>query len=170
MPRDKRGQCRYLIDGECTIRYKDRHRLIEVPAWLADMSNSGLRVAMASPPESGTAVMVTVEGAEEQPLFGRIVHGLAAPTSGRYVGIQIVQGTLPFDLFQKLIRDAVVETAVHRTPKCYQRLGLPFPSTKEQIHVAFRRLSMTAHPDHGGNEKEFIALHAAYREALGLCS
>lgn len=169
MSSEKRGQCRYLIDGNCTVRYKDRYQLIESPAWLADMSISGLRVAMATPPDCGAAVIINVECASAQPLYGKVVHSLSSPTSGRYVGIQIIQGTLPFDLFQKLILDAVVEQSGARTPQCFRHLGLHCPSNREQIHMAFRKLSMKQHPDHGGDEKEFIALYAAYREALSLC-
>lgn len=168
MPSEKRGQCRYLIDGECTVRYKDRHRLIESPAWLADMSMSGLRVAMATPPVLSTAVMILVDSAA-QPLYGKVVHSQACPASGHFLGIQIVEGTLPFDVFQTLIQDAVIATSRIRVPMCFQRLELPYPSTKEEVHVAFRRLSMKHHPDHGGDEKDFIAIYTAYREAISLC-
>ena len=54
-------------------------------------------------------------------------------------------------------------------PSCLERLGLPYPATAAQVKVAYRQLAKNAHPDRGGNNEEFLALQAAYEQALALC-
>jgi hypothetical protein len=56
-----------------------------------------------------------------------------------------------------------------RVPSCLERLGLPYPATTAQVKAAYRQLAKNAHPDRGGNNEEFLALQAAYEQALTLC-
>jgi hypothetical protein len=56
-----------------------------------------------------------------------------------------------------------------RVPSCLERLGLPYPCTMAQVKAAYRRLAKNAHPDRGGNNEDFLALQAAYEQALTLC-
>jgi curved DNA-binding protein CbpA len=48
-------------------------------------------------------------------------------------------------------------------------LGLKLPCRLDDVKTAYRRLAKTAHPDAGGNAKDFIAIEGAYREALAYC-
>ncbi len=54
-------------------------------------------------------------------------------------------------------------------PACLVRLGLSFPSSATEVKSAYRRLAKEVHPDQGGTQEEFLALQAAYQEALRLC-
>lgn len=55
------------------------------------------------------------------------------------------------------------------TPACLERLGLTYPCTAAQVKAAYRQLAKRAHPDQGGKKEEFLALQAAYEQALHLC-
>jgi hypothetical protein len=50
-------------------------------------------------------------------------------------------------------------------PSFMETLGLLPPYTSEDVHAAYREKAKTAHPDHGGSESEFEALHGAYEHA-----
>ncbi len=54
-------------------------------------------------------------------------------------------------------------------PECLQALGLPWPCTADEVRTAYRRLARRAHPDGGGSHDAFLALQAAYEQALHLC-
>lgn len=167
---DKRTDCRYQVDGECTLRYKIENQVFEIPAWLSDLSARGCRLAIAHPIPIGTVVRIALDLAPDVPIYGQVVHSISSPRSGNYIGVRIIDKMIPFDLFRKLIQDATATVQAPGSPSCFFSLGLTYPSTKAEVHKAFRRLSMKAHPDHGGNEKEFVALYAAYQEAIRLCS
>jgi DnaJ-class molecular chaperone len=49
---------------------------------------------------------------------------------------------------------------------CFEILGLFNHATVEQVKTAYRKLSLEAHPDHGGDPAGFHRLHLAYRQAL----
>jgi hypothetical protein len=49
-------------------------------------------------------------------------------------------------------------------------LGLTPPVTADQVKAAYRRLSKTAHPDHGGSVQAFVILRDAYERALAECA
>ncbi len=55
------------------------------------------------------------------------------------------------------------------TPSCLVRLGLSYPSSIAQVKAAYRHLAKRLHPDYGGDKEEFLALQAAYEQALRLC-
>lgn len=55
-----------------------------------------------------------------------------------------------------------------RQPNCFTALGLSPGRTKKDIKKAFRRKSRELHPDSGGDHESFIALRAAYENALSL--
>ncbi len=44
----------------------------------------------------------------------------------------------------------------------YDRLGVGSDASPAEIKLAYRRAAMSAHPDAGGSDKEFTALHKAY--------
>jgi hypothetical protein len=46
-------------------------------------------------------------------------------------------------------------------------LGLEFPFTKEQLVSAYRRMTLSNHPDGGGDAKSFISIHEAYQTLKG---
>jgi curved DNA-binding protein CbpA len=48
-------------------------------------------------------------------------------------------------------------------------LGLALPCRIDDVKAAYRRLAKAAHPDAGGDAKDFIAIESAYREALAYC-
>lgn len=47
-----------------------------------------------------------------------------------------------------------------------ERLGLTLPVTQNDVRQAFFEKAKEAHPDHGGNSKDFMALQEAFDEAL----
>jgi hypothetical protein len=49
------------------------------------------------------------------------------------------------------------------------KLGLTLPCRIDDVKSAYRRLARSTHPDAGGNAKDFIAIEAAYRQALDYC-
>jgi hypothetical protein len=53
-------------------------------------------------------------------------------------------------------------------PACIAHLGLPWPCTVQDVRQAFRAKVKTVHPDTGGSNEAFQALHSAYKEALAL--
>jgi hypothetical protein len=64
------------------------------------------------------------------------------------------------------------ERITHRgaaSPACLATLGLSLPCTVAQVRAAYRERVRQAHPDQGGSHEAFIALQAAYEEALRLC-
>lgn len=60
--------------------------------------------------------------------------------------------------------------AVQPVFACLEMLELTWPCTQEDVKAAYRRLVKTAHPDGGGDHARFLALQAAYDEALRLVS
>jgi hypothetical protein len=58
---------------------------------------------------------------------------------------------------------------VHLSPACFDLLNLSFPCSIAEVKVAYRELAKRVHPDRGGSHDEFLALQAAYEEALRLC-
>ncbi len=48
----------------------------------------------------------------------------------------------------------------------FAALGIPVTSSAQEVRKAFRIKASTTHPDVGGNHEDFVALNAAYREAL----
>lgn len=57
----------------------------------------------------------------------------------------------------------------HGSFACLDRLGLSFPCSIAEVKAAYRELAKRAHPDHGGSHDEFLALQAAYEQALHVC-
>jgi hypothetical protein len=55
------------------------------------------------------------------------------------------------------------------SPECLEMLELTWPCTVVEVKSAYRRLAKCTHPDGGGSHDEFLALQAAYEEALRLC-
>ncbi len=53
-------------------------------------------------------------------------------------------------------------------PGCLEALGLAWPCPMAEVKSAYRRLVKRSHPDGGGSHAEFLALQAAYEEALRL--
>jgi hypothetical protein len=53
-----------------------------------------------------------------------------------------------------------------QSPKCLHVLGISWPCTVTDVREAYRRLVKSAHPDGGGNHDGFLALQAAYEQAL----
>ena len=49
----------------------------------------------------------------------------------------------------------------------YRILGVPRGCTREEAKAAFRVGVQLAHPDHGGEDVNFIKLRTAYRVDLG---
>ena len=52
---------------------------------------------------------------------------------------------------------------------CLSLLNLSSPCTIAEVKAAYRKLAKCAHPDRGGSHDEFLALQAAYEQALHLC-
>lgn len=57
---------------------------------------------------------------------------------------------------------------VPSTFQCLEILHLSWPCTQADIKRAYRSLVKSAHPDGGGNQDTFLALQAAYEQALQL--
>ena len=55
------------------------------------------------------------------------------------------------------------------SPGCLEMLGLAWPCTVAEVKSAYRKSVKRSHPDGGGSHAEFLALQAAYEEALQLC-
>jgi hypothetical protein len=51
-------------------------------------------------------------------------------------------------------------------PRGFEALGLSASATPEEIRVAFRRLALQVHPDHGGNSEDFMRLQEDFEHAL----
>ena len=58
------------------------------------------------------------------------------------------------------------EWARPQVPRCLVVFGLPWPCTKEELLRAYREKIKTHHPDHGGDERRFLALQAHFEEAM----
>ncbi|HEY7064337.1 MAG TPA: J domain-containing protein [Chloroflexota bacterium] len=53
-------------------------------------------------------------------------------------------------------------------PACLRLLGLELPCTEAAVRQAYREKARSLHPDAGGDARAFVALRAAYEEALRL--
>jgi hypothetical protein len=60
------------------------------------------------------------------------------------------------------------ERAQFRRPRCLEVLGLTPPIDAGVVKRRFRELARQSHPDLGGDPAEFIAIRAAYGEAMQL--
>jgi hypothetical protein len=182
--KENRTECRYAIETPCRVRFKELNKLVQVEGTIIEVSARGGRAHLPHeiPPKS--VIVVDMDAAPGHHLFGHVVHCRrdGIPWS---VGFKVVDNVLPFAIFRKLIAqgrvlfDTPTSAAQASTkkptppkpekvvpPACYHLLDLPFPSTAEAIHLAFRRKAMKAHPDHGGDPADFIKLHQAMEEAL----
>jgi hypothetical protein len=56
------------------------------------------------------------------------------------------------------------------TPACLRQLGLQRPCSEADVRQAYRQQARALHPDAGGDPRAFMALRAAYEEALRLTS
>ena len=50
--------------------------------------------------------------------------------------------------------------------RAHRTLGLDCPCTKEQLKVAYRRMALETHPDKGGTNSAFVAVHEAHQAIL----
>ena len=50
--------------------------------------------------------------------------------------------------------------------RAHRTLGLECPCTKEQLKVAYRRMALETHPDKGGTDSAFVAVHEAHQTIL----
>jgi hypothetical protein len=50
-------------------------------------------------------------------------------------------------------------------PACITFFSLPWPTTREALNAAYRRVSLTAHPDRGGNHEAMKLTNRMYEEA-----
>jgi hypothetical protein len=55
-------------------------------------------------------------------------------------------------------------------PPCLRVLGLQLPCTEADVRQAYRQRARALHPDAGGDPRAFVALRAAYEEALRLAA
>lgn len=165
---DRRSECRYDADIECTIRFKERLGLVEHHARLCDLSVRGARVRTSVQVPKNTLVVLTLPKWANYPIYAQVVHSTKENQPEGMLGLRIIEGTIPFRIFQEIIGDAQLHKREHKIPECFRLLGLPFPSAADRIHAAFRERARVVHPDHGGSERDFIQLHAAFQEALAL--
>jgi hypothetical protein len=178
--RDQRTECRYAIDSPCRVRFKENNQLVEVAGDVAEVSSRGGRVLIPHSIPIGAVVVVEMDIVPGHKLFSQVIH--CEPQNGIWsVGFKVVENVLPFSIYRKLISqgrvvldkkpepprpDQPAPPPKVETPACFLLLDLSFPATEKDIHLAFRRKAMTAHPDHGGNPNDFIALHRAMEEAI----
>jgi hypothetical protein len=57
----------------------------------------------------------------------------------------------------------------HEAPACLRVLRLSFPCSVAEVKATYRKLVKQTHPDQGGRHDDFLALQAAYEQALRLC-
>ncbi|MBY0587638.1 hypothetical protein K2X85_10695 [bacterium] len=179
--RDQRGESRYAIDSPCRVRFKENNHLVEVAGEVIDVSSRGGKVLIPHCIAIGTIVVVEMEIVPNHRLFSQVIE-CDAHQGAWSVGYRVVENILPFSIFRKLISQGRVifderkkepekpaptsETPKVETPACFHMLDLSLPATERDIHLAFRRKAMKAHPDHGGDPADFIALHQAMEEAI----
>jgi hypothetical protein len=71
--------------------------------------------------------------------------------------------------FRKWLRTGAGDRGRRLLPRWCVVLGVRLPCRLDDVKTAYRRLAKTAHPDAGGNAKDFIAIEGAYREGLTYC-
>jgi hypothetical protein len=54
------------------------------------------------------------------------------------------------------------------TPRPIAALGLRLPCTEEDLKRAYRKRVKRLHPDHGGDQRRFMALQSHFEEALAI--
>jgi hypothetical protein len=64
--------------------------------------------------------------------------------------------------------DSVPEWARPKVPRCLVVFGLGWPCEKEELLRAYREKIKTQHPDHGGDQKQFLKLQAHFEEAMAM--
>ena len=67
------------------------------------------------------------------------------------------------EFFSSCMDMVKVHRACHDTDGYYRTLGVKSDSDEATIREAAKKRLMEAHPDHGGNEEEFIRAYEAYR-------
>lgn len=58
------------------------------------------------------------------------------------------------------------EWALQQTPRCLVSFGLELPCGEAELLAAYRERVKELHPDHGGDERRFLAMQAQFEEAL----
>lgn len=56
--------------------------------------------------------------------------------------------------------------ALRQTPRCLASFGLELPCGEEELLAAYRQRVKELHPDHGGDERRFLAMQGQFEEAL----
>jgi len=66
-----------------------------------------------------------------------------------------------------VLRDySIPDWARPQVPRCLVVFDLSWPCTKEELLRAYREKIKTHHPDHGGDQRRFLALQAHFEEAM----
>ncbi|TWT88648.1 hypothetical protein Mal64_21350 [Pseudobythopirellula maris] len=60
--------------------------------------------------------------------------------------------------------------ALRDRPECLREFGLTEPVTREEVYAAYRQRVKHAHPDRGGDRREFDRLQQHLQDALRLAS
>ena len=178
--RENRTECRYAIESPCRIQFKEKNQLVQMVGEIIEISARGGRALFPHEVHVKTIVAVDMDAAPGHPLYGQVIHCQRAGHQWS-VGFRVMDNVLPFATFRKLIALGRVilddkearqakESASKEVepPPCFRLLDLPFPSTVQAVHLAFRKKAKKAHPDHGGDPADFIRLHQAMEEALKL--
>jgi hypothetical protein len=119
-----------------------------------------IRVRREKDPAAGREVVIIEVGSERVEL---------SSTQAKDLGKKIRDEGLWIErLAREGKREAGRAAAWEGTP--FGVLGLCWPCTEEEVRAAYRRLTKTAHPDHGGTPEEFGRIREAYERALRFLS
>lgn len=172
---EHRASCRYRTNSACRIGLLDGGRLLLHRARLLDISVSGGRIYSPIRVNEGTVLQLTIDSHDAATIYARVVRCSELADGRHILGLSVVDGSLPYDLFCDLAFRAApppdepemeLKRAPAPQPPCFQELSLELPCTVEDVRRSFRELAKTAHPDHGGNMELFIRLRAAYYDAV----
>lgn len=165
---EKRAACRYPAHASCRIGSLPdpaRASLEWVLGEINELSLSGMRLRTDRAYPEGSLLLIDLGRPDASHLYLQVVWSVRRQVDLFDLGGHLVEGSLDFRLFRSLTEE---EGPSCEVPACLKKLGLTLPCSVYAVKRAYRELAMTAHPDRGGDSRQFIELHQAYRQALDL--
>lgn len=161
----------YQTNAPCSLRWWAKTSWATEQGTLIGISTDGAEIAISRSIPAGTSVSLEVHGfgvgVREASVLSCSDHG-----GSHVVAVRLTDGSWPYAAFTTLISlaGATPTTQVSPTaavvPPCFEKLGLSFPCTTDEVEAAYYERVRQVHPDKGGDVHAFMDLRGAFLRAL----